>query len=91
MIRQQAQFESGRDGTVTLVVANKPIRLQGSGSTELWIALIILGVIVLSTMRAQVPWSVMLFGWLIVGSGIVEAVQAFRTRRTDGFFQNGGK
>jgi uncharacterized membrane protein HdeD (DUF308 family) len=69
-----------------LVTGKKHFQLRRSGSSELGLALMILGIVALCTMRANNPGAVILFAWLIVVSGLVEAVQAFRARRSDGFF-----
>lgn len=61
-------------------------RRLGAWSTQLGIAQIILGIVALSTMNDPSLAAVMRFGWLVVVSGIVEAIHAFHLRRSDAFF-----
>lgn len=56
-------------------------RLAQLGTAE-----VILGIVALSTMHVSVAAAVMLFGWILVVSGILEAVQAFQFRKPLGFF-----
>jgi uncharacterized membrane protein HdeD (DUF308 family) len=56
-------------------------RLAQLGTAE-----VILGIVALSTIRMSVAAAVVLFGWILVVSGILEAVQAFQFRKPLGFF-----
>ncbi len=60
--------------------------LPRSWSAQLGAALILVGIVALSTTRTQTFAPEMLFAWLIVFSGIVEAVHAFHVRRSAEFF-----
>jgi uncharacterized membrane protein HdeD (DUF308 family) len=55
-------------------------------SGKLGVALIMLGIVALATMKAYVSNPAILFGWLVVASGVAEAAHAFHVRRTDRFF-----
>lgn len=52
----------------------------------LGIALVILGIVALGAFVAVTLASVLLFGLLFMVSGIIQAVQAFQTRQSSGFF-----
>src|SRR6202030_4422267 len=56
-------------------------------SMRLGVALILLGTVALGTLRAadSTGASPMLFGWLLVVSGLIEAVHAFHKRSWGGF------
>lgn len=54
-------------------------------SSQLGIALLLLGCIALTTLLTTHPVPVELIGWLLTLSGIAEAAHAFRVRRSDGF------
>ncbi len=54
-------------------------------SAQLGIVLIVLGTIALGTILSASAFTVALIGWLLVLTGVAEAVYAFRTRRSDGF------
>jgi uncharacterized membrane protein HdeD (DUF308 family) len=85
VIEAPANSNQGFQKGFPLVTGKKHFQLR-SGSSELGLALMILGIIALCTMRANAPGAVILFGWIIVVSGVVEAVEAFRARRSDRFF-----
>src|SRR5438270_9260729 len=53
---------------------------------KLGVTLIVLGIVALGTMKAYVSNPAMLFGWLVVASGLAEAAHGFHVRRTDRFF-----
>lgn len=55
-------------------------------TAQLGVALILLGILALVTIASHVIRQEMLFGWLIVVSGIVESVHGFYLRKTQGFF-----
>jgi uncharacterized membrane protein HdeD (DUF308 family) len=57
-----------------------------SRSAQYGMGLIILGSVALSTAKTASSASVMLAGWLLVISGICEAVHAFQVRHSTGFF-----
>jgi uncharacterized membrane protein HdeD (DUF308 family) len=52
----------------------------------LGIGLVIVGTIALFVMPAATMGTVLVLGWLLVISGVVEAIQAFRMRRWGGIF-----
>jgi uncharacterized membrane protein HdeD (DUF308 family) len=54
-------------------------------TAQLGTALLILGFLALLTSTMKIPKEEVVFGWLVVLSGIVESVHAFRLRREDGF------
>lgn len=54
----------------------------------LGIALIVLGIIALSVMPAATLATVMILGWLLVFSGVVEAAHGFHVRGWGGMFLN---
>jgi uncharacterized membrane protein HdeD (DUF308 family) len=58
------------------------LRRRWGRFAQFGVALIVLGIIALGTLNA----AVMLFGWLVFVSGLLEAVQAFQVRRWQGFF-----
>src|SRR5581483_10695933 len=58
----------------------------GDWSEKLGVTLVVLGIVALATIKAYVANPVMLFGWLVVMSGLAEAAHAFHVRRTDRFF-----
>src|ERR1700694_5519099 len=62
-------------------------RRREAWSMRLGIALILLGTVALGTFRAadSTGASPMLFGWLLVVSGLMEAVHAFHKRSRGGF------
>jgi uncharacterized membrane protein HdeD (DUF308 family) len=86
VIGPPANSKQNFQGTFTLVTGKKQFQLRRGGSTELGLALMILGIIALCTVRTNNPGAVILFGWIIVVSGVVEAVEAFRARRSERFF-----
>ena len=85
MIKAPASSNQGFQKRFPLVTGKKRFQLR-SGSSELGLALMIVGIVALCTMRANNPGAVILFGWLIVVSGLAEAAQAFRARRSNRFF-----
>jgi uncharacterized membrane protein HdeD (DUF308 family) len=56
-----------------------------SWTAQLGSALILLGIVALLTTAANVPRKEIVFAWLVVLSGVVEAVHAFHLRREDRF------
>jgi uncharacterized membrane protein HdeD (DUF308 family) len=54
-------------------------------SAQLGVALMLLGAAALTTTN-PVPAAGMLFGWIVVLAGLVEAAHAFRVRRSSAFF-----
>ena len=85
VIKAPASSNQGFQKRFPLLTRKKHFQLR-SGTSGLGLALMILGVIALCTMRANNPGAVILFGWLVVVSGLAEAAQAFRDRRSDRFF-----
>lgn len=55
-------------------------------SAQLGAALIVTGILAFVTIAAGVPGQEMLFGWLVVVSGVAESIHAFYLRKTEGFF-----
>ena len=57
---------------------------KGNWCAKLGIALVLLGILAIATMT--VPNSVILVGWLLIVSGLAEAVHAFHLRNSSAFF-----
>jgi uncharacterized membrane protein HdeD (DUF308 family) len=66
--------------TATLLALDPALHRKWGWFLALGIALIVLGVIALSVMTAATIATVMVFGWLMVFSGVVEAVHGFQVR-----------
>jgi hypothetical protein len=62
------------------------LRVKRSRFAQLGVAQSILEVLTLGTMNVSTTGTVMLFGWLLLVNGVVEAVQAFQSRKPIGFF-----
>jgi uncharacterized membrane protein HdeD (DUF308 family) len=62
------------------------LRVKWSRFAQFGIAQSILGVLALGTMNVSTTGTVMLFGWLLLVNGVVEAVQAFQSRKPITFF-----
>src|SRR5258708_39265037 len=60
-------------------------RQHWNWTAQLGTALILLGIVALLTTATEVPRQEVVFGWLIVLSGIVESAHAFHLRRDDRF------
>jgi uncharacterized membrane protein HdeD (DUF308 family) len=60
-------------------------RQHWSWTAQLGTALILLGIVALLTTATKVPRQEVVFGWLIVLSGIAESAHAFHLRRDDRF------
>lgn len=54
----------------------------------LGIALVILGIVAVGASMAVTLASVLLFGVLFITSGVIQTIQAFQTRQSNGFFLN---
>src|ERR1700760_3177199 len=62
------------------------IRSKGGWLLALGIVMVVLGTVALFIMPAATLGTVLVLGWLLVVSGIVEMVHAFRVRRWGGLF-----
>jgi uncharacterized membrane protein HdeD (DUF308 family) len=60
-------------------------RQHWNWTAQLGAALILLGIVAILTATTNVPRQEVVFGWLIVFSGIVESVHAFHLRKEDRF------
>ncbi len=73
--------------TATMFVLGlEELHLKGGWFLALGIALIVLGIVALSIIPAATIATVMVLGWLMVLSGIVEAVHGFQVRGWGGMF-----
>lgn len=71
----------------TLVFADvEELRQKWGWLLALGIALVILGIVALVIMPAATVGTVLVLGWLMVISGVIEAVHAFRVRQSGGMF-----
>jgi uncharacterized membrane protein HdeD (DUF308 family) len=62
------------------------LRAKWGWLLALGIALIVLGVIALVLLPITTVATVLVLGWLLIVSGVIEAIHAFRVRRSGGFF-----
>lgn len=86
MIKREKN-SSPEDQPVTMVSQERgSLRHSGRWCTELGSTLIMLGVLALAVIGFAANNSVILLGWLILVSGLVETVHAFHLRRSDAFF-----
>jgi uncharacterized membrane protein HdeD (DUF308 family) len=72
--------------THPLLTGLEEIRRKWGWFLILGIALIVLGGVALAVPRLATITLVLLFGWLVVFSGVFEAVAAFAARKWSGFF-----
>ena len=85
MIQDRAQA-SGFDEQ-TQAAEKERLNRRGIWSARLGMALILLGIVALGSIKAadSTAAPAMIFGWLIVISGLLEAVHAFHKRNWGGF------
>src|SRR5712671_2126691 len=72
--------------TTVMVLGVEELRHKWGWFLALGIALIVLGVIALGMIPIATLATVMVFGWLLVFSGIVEAVHGFQVHKWSGMF-----
>ena len=72
--------------TTVMVLGVEDLRHKWGWFLALGIALIVLGVIALGMIPIATLATVMVFGWLLVFSGIVEAVHGFQVHKWSGMF-----
>jgi len=72
--------------TGALVFEFRDIRHRWGWLLVLGLSMVILGTIALFLAPAATLGTVLVLGWLLVVSGVVEAIQAFRVRRWTGIF-----
>jgi uncharacterized membrane protein HdeD (DUF308 family) len=72
--------------TTTLLLEFETIRHRWGWLLALGILMIVLGTIAFFIIPAATLGTVLVLGWLLVVSGIIECIQAFRERRSGGLF-----
>lgn len=76
---------SGEMKTMALEKSPDRLRHPWNWTAQLGIGLMLLGILALLTTATKVPRQEVVFGWLVVLSGIVESVHAFHLRKDGGF------
>jgi len=74
--------------TTVMVLGVEELRHKWGWFLALGVALIVLGVIALAMIPVATLAAVMVLGWLLVFSGIVEAVHGFQVHRWGGMFMH---
>lgn len=69
-----------------LLLEAEELRHRWSWMLGLGILMVVLGIVALYMAPAATFGTVILLGWLLVVSGVIEAIHAFRVRRWGGFF-----
>jgi uncharacterized membrane protein HdeD (DUF308 family) len=82
----EATSEGDNMTATPLVLDFEALRHKWGWFLALGIALIVLGIIALSVMPAATVATVIVLGWLMVFSGVVEAVHGFQVRGWGGMF-----
>lgn len=72
--------------TTPLLLELESLRHKWGWLLTLGIFMIVLGIVALIIMPAATIGMVLVLGWLLVISGVIEAVQAFRMRQSGGMF-----
>jgi uncharacterized membrane protein HdeD (DUF308 family) len=83
---RKATSEGDNMTATPLVLDLEALRHKWGWFLALGIALIVLGIIALSVMPAATVATVIVLGWLMVFSGVVEAVHGFQVRGWGGMF-----
>jgi uncharacterized membrane protein HdeD (DUF308 family) len=69
-----------------LLLEAEELRHRWGWMLGLGILMVVLGIVALYMAPAATFGTVILLGWLLVVSGVIEAIHAFRVRRWRGFF-----